>query len=122
MPVPWLGLAVQAIPWDTLLKQAPAVLDGAIKLIRKTDTRTRRKQSKAPTGEIAIQRRDVKQRLEAIEEHEQSNAEVVKQMASQLEVLTRSFEVVSARIWITLLGAGLSLIIAVVVFAITLLR
>jgi hypothetical protein len=102
MPAPWLGLAVQAIPWDTLLKQAPAILDGAIKLFKKTDTRGKR--PKAPTGEIAIQLRDVKQRIEAIEEHEQSNA------------------VVSARIWIALLGAGLSLIIAALVCAITLLH
>jgi hypothetical protein len=91
-----------------------------MRLIRKTDTR--RKQSKVPTGEVAIQLRDIKQRLEAIEEHDQSNAEVVKQMASQLEMLTRSLEVVSARIWIALLGAGLSLIIVMIVFGITLLR
>jgi hypothetical protein len=120
MPVSWLALAVQAIPWDTLLKQTPAIINATKSLMAKTEVR--RKPSKAPAGDIAGQLEDLKQRLSALEGHDQSHAEVVKQMASQLEGLTRSLEVVSARIWIALCAAGFSLLIAIIVWGITLLR
>jgi hypothetical protein len=120
MASPWLGLALRAIPWDTLLKQAPAILSAASSLVAKSDTL--KKHSKAPTDETAPQPSDVRQRLERLEEHDRSNAGVVKQIADQLEVVTETLEVVSARVRVALLIAGLTLVIALIACAVALFR
>jgi hypothetical protein len=114
MVPPWLGLALRAIPWDILLKKAPAIINTASSLVGKTDTP--RKQSKGPTDEAEPQLSDVKLRLETLEEHDRSNAEVVKQIADQLEIVTKSLEVVSARVQVAILIAGLTFVIGLVAF------
>ncbi len=118
MSPPWLGLALRAIPWDILLKQGLTIINAASSLVRRTDTPGM--QTKGPTDEVAPQLSDIRQRLETLEEHDRSNAEVVKQIADQLEIVTKSLEVVSARVRVTLLVAGLAFVIGLIALGVAL--
>lgn len=120
MPTPWLGLAIRVIPWDRLLKQAPAIIDAASGLVTKTGAR--REQPKAPPGQTGIPLIDIEQRLEALEARDRSNAKLVQQIAGQLDALTQSLEVVSARLRIALVGAGLALVFAVIALGLAVFR
>ncbi|MBM3359491.1 MAG: hypothetical protein FJY54_17420 [Betaproteobacteria bacterium] len=98
MAVPWLA-ALKAIPWTTILRQAPAVVQAADALL--TQTRRRQADTEA-SGETQL----LKQRLAELDSRDKQNAEIVKQLADQVQALAAATEVIAARVRALLVAAA----------------
>ena len=107
-----MALWLKAIPWGTLLRQAPTILAAADALL--ANSRRRAQPPAAATGDHALG-----QRLEQIEELQRTNADVVKQLADQVAALTAAAGVDAARtrLALTLGVAGVVLGAAAVLVA-----
>jgi hypothetical protein len=106
MAKPWL-YALRAIPWATLLAQAPAIAKAADALL----SGTRSRKTSAPGVD---QLRSLVDRVEALENHDRADAELIKQITEQVGALTTATKVLAARQrWLVLIGLvslGLSLL------------
>ena len=102
MPGPLFSV-LTAIPWSAILKNAPAIVKAANELLTGTKKRT-------PTGSTADELTAMKSRLEALELHDREDAEIVKKLADQLEILTFSTRILAGRLKLVywLAGAGLA--------------
>src|SRR5688572_14061579 len=95
---------LRAIPWGTLLRQAPTILAAADALLVNS---RRRGQPPAPaSGDQALG-----QRLDQIEELQRTNADVVKQLADQVGALTAAAEVDAARTRLALMLGGVGVVL-----------
>ena len=113
MPIPWLA-ALKIIPWGTLITGAPAIARATDTLLRGAKAR---KHDLASAGDV----RELAERVALLEQHDQADAEILKQIGEQIEALTTATEVVAARErWIALLAGGalvlslVALIVAIV--------
>jgi hypothetical protein len=88
-----------SIPWPTLLKRAPSLVRAAEALL-----------SGAPKG--AGDAAGLGERVAALEAHDRRDAELVKQLAEQVEALTLTVRIMAARekvlFWIVGLGFPLA--------------
>lgn len=89
MAIPWL-LALQAIPWGTILAKAPSIAQAAETLL--SSARARREPAPG-----ASEMQSLSDRIAALERHDQADAEVLKQIAEQVNALARATEVLAAR-------------------------
>jgi response regulator RpfG family c-di-GMP phosphodiesterase len=88
MGIPWLAL--KAIPWDTILANAPAILRSADALLSETKVR--------PPG--AASRNDVQalaDRVAVLEQRDRETAELLTRVSTQVAALTTAVEVLEAR-------------------------
>lgn len=88
MGIPWL-LALKAIPWDTILANAPAILRSADALLSET---------KARPGTAS--RDDVQalaDRIAVLEQRDRETAELLTRVTVQIAALTTASEVLEAR-------------------------
>jgi hypothetical protein len=88
MGIPWL-LALKAIPWDTILANAPSILRSADALVSKTRVRP-----------DAASRNDVQalaDRLAVLEQRDSETAELLTRVTAQVAALTTASEVLEAR-------------------------
>src|SRR6185436_19059614 len=88
MGIPWLAL--KAIPWDTILANAPAILRSADALL--SDTKVR-----APA---AASRNDIQalaDRVAVLEQRDRETAELLTRVSTQVAALTTAVEVLEAR-------------------------
>jgi hypothetical protein len=88
MAIPWL-LALKAIPWDTLLANAPSILRSADALVSKTRVRP-----------DAASRNDVQalaDRIAVLEQRDRDTAELLTRVSAQVAALTTASEVLAAR-------------------------
>ena len=88
MGIPWL-LALKAIPWDTILANAPAILRSADALASKTNVRAN-----------AGYRNDVQalvDRVAVLEQRNNETAELLTRLTAQVAALTTAGEVLEAR-------------------------
>ena len=95
MAWPWLTVAVKTIPWSTLLRRAPDIIDAAASLL------TSRKGSRASEHAAArteSQLDELQQRLSSLESHDQESAEVVNQIAEQTRDLTNGLGILAAKV------------------------
>jgi hypothetical protein len=101
MPGPLFSV-LTAIPWSAILKNAPSIVKAANDLLTGTKKKT-------PTASTADELAAVKSRLEALELHDREDAELVKNLADQLEILTFSTRILAGRLKLVywLAGAGL---------------
>jgi hypothetical protein len=111
MPGPWL-YALRAIPWAALLAKAPEIARAADALLSGTRSRN------VTTGTVD-QLRNLTDRIEAVENHDRADAELLKQVTDQIGALTIATEVLAARQrWLLAIGAlGLVLAILALVLA-----
>ncbi len=92
MAWPWLKVAAKTIPWAALIQRAPEIIEFSKRLVnRKADPAKR-----GPT-QMHPQADELRERLRNLEARDQENAKVMEQMAQQLQDLTNSVEVLSAR-------------------------
>ncbi len=110
MPIPWLT-ALRLIPWDTLISHAPA-----IKRRAEAAASEAREAQRAHGQDL----RALTARIEALEARSQAEADLVRQIAQQLQDLTVASEVLAAQIrWIVVAGfASAILALAALVVAI----
>jgi hypothetical protein len=84
-----------ALPWLQIVQLVPSIVDVSRELMRKT-----KRLPAAPGGEIPPDAPDhaLYDRLAALEENEQRQAELVGQMAEQIAKLTRAVTVLHQRV------------------------
>lgn len=102
MAISWLT-ALKALPWGTILSQAPTVVDAANRLL--SETRRKRVQP-GSMSELET----LKERIAALEEHDRADAAVVKQLADQVADISRASQVVAVRIRMVLLISAVALV------------
>jgi hypothetical protein len=112
MGIPWL-FALKAIPWDTILANAPSILRSANELVSKT---TRRPD--------AGSRRDVQalaDRIALLEQRDGETAELLTRVTRQVAALTTVVEVLEARTRWLLVGTISAAVMSVLAGGIALL-
>jgi hypothetical protein len=88
MGIPWL-LALKAIPWDTILANAPSILRSADTLVSKTRVRPDRA-SRTDVQALA-------DRIAVLEQRDRDTAELLTRVSAQVAALTTASEVLAAR-------------------------
>jgi hypothetical protein len=99
MAIPWL-LALKAIPWDTILANAPSILRSADALVSKTRVRPE-----------AASRNDVQalaDRIAVLEQRDNETAELLTRLTAQVAALTTASEVLEARVRWLVVGIAAS--------------
>ena len=102
MGIPWL-LALKAIPWDTILANAPAILRSADALRSETKVRP----------PAAASRNDIQalvDRVAVLEQRDRETAELLTRVSTQVAALTTAVEVLEARArWLLVVAIAASL-------------
>ena len=104
MGIPWL-LALRAIPWDTIMANAPAILRSTEALLSETKVR-------AP----ATASRDMQalaDRVAVLEQRDRETAELLTRISTQVAALTTAGEVLEARVRWLLVVAITALLMSV---------
>ena len=94
MAWPWLVLAAKSIPWVALIRRAPEIIEASAALIAK---RRANRTDKTGTAPFESESDELRERLKSLEVRNRENAEVVEQIAEQVQDLTHSIEVLAAR-------------------------
>ena len=89
MGIPWL-LALKAIPWDTILANAPAIVRSANALLSETKVRPPAAASRNDIQPLA-------DRVAALEQRDRETAELLTRVTTQVAALTTAVEVLEAR-------------------------
>lgn len=95
MAWPWLAIAAKSIPWATLVRRAPDIIDAAASLLasRKSGQAADNAAKRAETQVDGLERR-----IERLESTDRSTAEVVNQIAEQTRDLTSGIEILAAKV------------------------
>jgi hypothetical protein len=89
MGIPWL-LALKAIPWDTILANAPAILRSADALRSETKVRPPAAASRNDIQALA-------DRVAVLEQRDRETAELLARISTEVAALTTAGEVLEAR-------------------------
>lgn len=89
MAIPWLK-ALKAIPWDTILANAPVIL-------RSTETLLSETKSRAPTAATRNDMQALADRVAVLEQRDRETAELLTRISTQVTALTTASEVLEAR-------------------------
>ena len=89
MGIPW-RLALKAIPWDTILGNAPAILRSADTLLSETKARRPAAASRNDIQALA-------DRVAVLEQRDRETAELLTRVSTQVAALTTAVEVLEAR-------------------------
>lgn len=112
MAIPWL-LALKAIPWGTILANAPSIVRSADALVSKTRVRP-----DAPSRDDVQALLD---RIAALEQSDRDTAELLTRVTSQVAALTTAGEVLEARAQWLLVGTIVASVVSVVACGLALL-
>ena len=103
MGIPWI-LALKAIPWDTILANAPSILRSADALL--SDTKVRQP--------AAASRNDIQalvDRVAVLEQRDRETAELLTRISTQVAALTTAVEVLEARArWLLVVAIAMSVL------------
>jgi hypothetical protein len=88
MAIPWL-LALKAIPWGTILANAPSIVRSADALV----SSTRASRDAAPRDDVQA----LADRIAALEQSDRDTAELLTRVTAQIAALTTAGEVLEAR-------------------------
>ncbi len=105
MAIPW-RLALRAIPWDTILANAPAILRSTEALLSET-------KSRPPAAASRNDMQALADRVAALEQRDRETAELLARISTQVAALTTASEVLEARARWLLVGASAALLISV---------
>jgi hypothetical protein len=111
MALPW-RLALKAIPWATILANAPVIARSAGILL--SETKADRGPAEPRRGEL----QNVAARVSALEERDREVALLLAQMTSQIAALTTATEVLEARVRWLLVGMIATSAVALAAFAV----
>ena len=109
------------IPWSQVILHGPKVLDAATTLWGKWNSRPR-PQPIDPDSEPRLQAAELAQRLQMLEEAQAANAELVKNMAEQIQGISAGLSEVSRKTIIALWLAGGALLAAVTALILVVMR
>lgn len=109
MAIPWL-LALKAIPWGTILANAPAIVRSTNALRSRAGGRP----DTVPTPDF----QSLADRIAALEQRDRESAEVITQLTAQVDALTTAGEVLDARArWLLVIAIGALAVSALAVIA-----
>jgi hypothetical protein len=112
MGIPWL-LALRAIPWNTILANAPAILRSTDALLSGTKVR--------PPAASRNDLQALADRVTALEQRDREAAELATRIGTQLAALTTAVEVLEARVrWLlvlTIAASVMSVALGIALFA-----
>ena len=98
MAIPWF-VALRAVPWGTLIANAPSILRSADALRSRTAARRE-----------TVSSNDVQalgERVAGLEQRERHSAELITQLTGQVAALTAAVEVLEARVrWLLVIAAA----------------
>src|SRR5687767_8637855 len=104
MGIPWF-LALKAIPWDTILANAPAILRSTEALL--SETKARRPPAAASRNDIQA----LADRVAVLEQRDRETAELLTRVSAQVVALTTAGEVLEARArWLLVVAIAASVI------------
>ena len=107
MAIPWL-LALKAIPWGTILANAPSIVGSADALVSKT--------SALPVAASGNDLHALTDRVAALEQRDHDTAELLMRVTAQIEALTAAGEVLQARAqWLLVVAIAASVVAVVAV-------
>lgn len=95
MAWPWLAVAVKTIPWGTLVRRAPDIIDAASSLLV---SRKANQSADPAAARTESQLDELQERLARLEVHDQDTAEVVNQIAEQTRDLTSGIGILAAKV------------------------
>ena len=102
MGIPWF-LALKAIPWDTILANAPAILRSTEALLSETKVRPPAAASRNDIQALA-------DRVAVLEQRDRETAELLTRISTQVAALTTAGEVLEARArWLLVVAIAASL-------------
>jgi hypothetical protein len=102
MGIRWL-LALKAIPWDTILANAPTILRSTEALLSETKVRPPAAASRNDIQALA-------DRVAVLEQRDRETAELLKRISTQVAALTTASEVLEARArWLLVVAIAASL-------------
>lgn len=102
MGIPWL-LALKAIPWDTILANAPVILRSTEALLSETKGRQPAAASRNDIQALA-------DRVAVLEQRDRETAELLTRISTQVAALTTAGEVLEARArWLLVVAIAASL-------------
>ena len=104
MPAPWLAAALKAIPWSTLLSQAPTLIEHSRKLFTRAPSPNA---TGSPQPDVLA---EIRTRLDALDGNSRTQAELLRQITEQMQRLTLGLEVVAARTRLALWLAAAALV------------
>ena len=103
MGIQWF-LALKAIPWDTILANAPAILRSANALLSETKVRPPAAASRNDIQALA-------DRVAALEQRDRETAELLTRVSTQVAALTTAVEVLEARArWLLVVAIAASVV------------
>ena len=105
MGIPWL-FALKAVPWATILANAPVILRSAETLVSKTRVR--------PDAASRNDLQEIADRIAALEQRDSETAELLTRITAQVAALATAGEVLEARARWLLVAAIAASIISVV--------
>jgi hypothetical protein len=101
MGIPWI-LALKAIPWDTILANAPAILRSADALLSETKVRP-------PAAASRNDFQALVDRVAVLEQRNRETAELLTRISTQVSALTTAVEVLEARAhWLLMVAIAMS--------------
>jgi hypothetical protein len=101
MGISWL-LALKAIPWDTILANAPSILRSADTLLSETKVRP-------PAAAFRNDIQALADRVAMLEQRDRETAELLTRVSAQVAALTTASEVLQARArWLLLVAIAAS--------------
>jgi hypothetical protein len=98
----WLGWLIGALPWTSLLKQAPSLVKAADALLSNA---TLHKTTKGHAAAL----KSLDERVAGLEAHDRVDAELMKRLAEEMETLTRTAAVVASRAKAAMVLSGIAL-------------
>ena len=102
MGIPWF-LALKAIPWDTILANAPAILRSTEALLSETKVRP-------PAAAFRNDIQALADRVAVLEQRDRETAELLTRISTQVAALTTAGEVLEARArWLLVVAIAASL-------------
>ena len=95
MAWPWLTVAVKTIPWATLVRRAPDIIDAAASLLA---SRKAGQAANDVVNRTESQLGELQARLENLESHDRATAQVVNQIAEQTRDLTNGISILAGKV------------------------
>jgi hypothetical protein len=115
MAWPWLAVAVKTIPWATLLRRAPDIIDAAGSLLA---SRKAVQSADHAAARTESQLGELQERLARLEAHDRESAEVVNQIAEQTRDLTNGLGILAAKVRLLSVLLVLTVLLSIVAIGI----
>jgi ElaB/YqjD/DUF883 family membrane-anchored ribosome-binding protein len=115
MAWPWLAAAVKTIPWTTLVRRAPDIIDAAGSLM---SSRKAGQAADHAAARTESQLDELKERLDSLESHDQETARVVNQIAEQTRDLTTGIGILAAKVRLLTVLLVITVLLAIIAIGI----